>query len=388
MRTTCIAAALVAGSIAVSGCWRGPAAAKSDTPGDAGPRVAGTSLTFPDTSQQISALAITPVAAPAARTISLNGRLVWDEDRTVRVFSPFAGQVVGVRAGVGQVVHSGEVLATIASPDFGQAQADARRAATDLAQADRTLARLSDLLQHGIVAQKDLEVGQADLARAGAEQQRADARLKYYGIDSSAAMQQFPLKSKIDGVVVERNLNSGQEVRPDQMLANAPALFAPLFVVSDPSKLWVQLDLPERQLEQVRPGASLALRAMAWPNRTFHGAVVIVSSAVDSTSHTVKVRGAVANDGSLLRAGMLVTVEMPVATHPEPSIPSSAVLQVGDKNVVFVEESRGHFRRAEVTVGAARDGAVPVIAGLKAGDRVVTAGALLLEQLFQALTHS
>ena len=113
MKRTIIAAALAAGTIAVSGCWGAQAAAKMDAPVDAGPRVVGASLTLPDTSQQIIALAITPVASPGASTIQLNGRLVWDEDRTVRVFSPFAGQVVGVRAGVGEAVHSGEVLATM-----------------------------------------------------------------------------------------------------------------------------------------------------------------------------------------------------------------------------------------------------------------------------------
>src|SRR2546427_9550270 len=72
-------------------------------------------------------------------------RSVWNEDVTVRIFSPFAGRVVNVAIDAGQPVRPGDVLATIASPDFGQAQADARRAATDLALAERTLARLADL---------------------------------------------------------------------------------------------------------------------------------------------------------------------------------------------------------------------------------------------------
>ncbi len=384
--------ATVAGVLTVllamtSGCKGGPGHASADSAADAGPHVNGAQLILPDTSQQIAAVSVASVAPSGARTRRLNGRLTWDEDVTVRVFAPFAGQVVEAQASVGQAVHTGEVLATIASPDFGQAQADARRATTDLAQAERTLARLTDLLQHGVVAQKDVEAAQADAARARAEQQRAVARLKFYGIDSAAAMQLFPLRSQINGIVVERTLNAGQEVRPDQMLANAPALFAPLFVVSDPVRLWVQLDLPESDLETMQSGAVMTVRTLAWPDRAFAGRVVLVASSVDSTSHTVKVRGTVANPGRLLRAGMLVTVDVPDVTHHEPTIPSAAVLRVGDKAIVFVEESRGHFRRTEVTVGAQYDGTVPVRSGLKPGDRVVTAGSLLLEQLFQGLAH-
>src|SRR2546422_119484 len=161
--------------------------------------------------------------------------------------------VVKVTADAGQPVQPGDVLATIASPDFGQAQADARRAVTDLAFAQQTLARLADLLYHGVVAQKDVEAAQADVARARGEQQRAEARLALYGGDSTSVNQVFPLKTPLGGVVVERNLSPGQEVRPDQMLANAPSLFAPLFVVSDPAQLWVELDLAERDVSAVVP---------------------------------------------------------------------------------------------------------------------------------------
>ena len=198
----------------------------------------------------------------------------------------------------------------------------------------------------------------------------------------------FPLKTPLGGVVVERNLSPGQEVRPDQMLANAPSLFAPLFVVSDPAQLWVELDLAERDVSAVKPRAGLTVRASAWPDHVFRGRVVLVSSAVDPSTRTVKVRGAVANPQRLLKAEMLVTADASGAQPHGPVVPASAVLLQGDTHVVFVEESPGRYRRAEVRVGTEWDGVVPVEAGLQAGERVVTAGSLLLEQLFQALAHS
>jgi membrane fusion protein, heavy metal efflux system len=221
------------------------AGADNDAADSSGVRVEGQRLILPPKSSQLASLSTTPVSEAGPDSVRLPGRLAWDEDATVRVFSPFAGRVVSVQTDAGRDVHANDVLALIAAPDFGQAQADARRAATDLALAERTATRTRDLFQHGVVAQKDVDAAEADLSRARAEQQRAQARLALYGTDSTTTNQVFPLRTPLAGTVVERTITPGQEVRPDQMLANAAPLFAPLFVVTDPSRLWVVLDLPE-----------------------------------------------------------------------------------------------------------------------------------------------
>jgi len=362
------------------------AAAAGASPAE--PRVEGQRLVLDPVSPQLASLTTAPAVAAAPGTIRLGGRLVWNEDVTVRIFSPFSGRVVDVRVDAGQRVASGDVLATIAAPDFGQAQADARRAAANLALADRTLERLRDLLQHGVVAQKDVEAAEADAARARAEQQRAQARLALYGGDSTSVTQIFPLRTPIVGVVVERAINPGQEVRPDQMLANAPQLFAPLFVVTDPSRLWIQVDLPERDVPDLAAGAPLGVRTEAWPDRVFRGRVTLVGSAVDPTTRTVKVRGTVVNPGGLLKAEMLATVDAPLARTGALAVPTAAVLLDGDTHVVFVEESRGRYRRCPVQVGGEHGGLVPVLAGLQSGERVVTGGSLLLERMFQLVQGS
>lgn len=371
---------------ALAGC-RGTAASEA---GESPPaaRTEGQRLILAPGSPQIAALTTAPVAPGALESVRMNGRLVWNEDLTVRIFSPFAGRVLNVRVDAGHRVERGDVLATIAAPDYGQAQADARRATTDVALAERVLARQRDLLQHGVVAQKEVDAAEADLARTRAEQQRAAARLQLYGGDSTSVTQVFPLKTPIGGTVVERTINPGQEVRPDQMLANAPQLFAPLFVVTNPSRLWIQLDLPERDVPAIRPGATLELRTQAWPDQVFQGRVVLVSGAVDPTTRVVKVRGTVDNPGGLLKAEMLATVTAPGARRTGPAVPTAAVLLEGDTHVVFVEEARGRYRRCQVQVGSEQNGLVPVRGDLLPGDRVVTEGSLLLERLFQLAPRS
>ena len=351
-------------------------------------RVEGRMLILAPDSARLAALSSAVVVLATSDSVVLNGRVVWNEDITVRVFSPFAGRVVSILVDAGRTVRQGDTLALIASPDFGQAQADARRAATDLTLAERTLARTRDLFEHGVVAQKDVYGAEADAARARAESQRAGARLALYGADSASANQVFALRAPLGGTVVERNITPGQEVRPDQMLANAPQLFAPLLVVTDPSRLWVQLDVPERDLHRLSAGAPIDVRAQAWPDRGYRGSITLVASAVDQATRTVKMRGAVQNPERTLKAEMLVTVRVAGASDRGLAIPAAAVLLSGDRHIVFVEEARGRYRRAEVTIGPGQEGMVRVPSGLRVGERVVTGGSLLLEQLFQQNAHS
>jgi len=348
------------------------------------PRVEHNKLVLAPGSPQLATVAIESVLPQAAATLRLNGRLVWDDNVTVRIYSPFAGRVGRILAEPGQRLKQGDTLALIASPDFGQAQADARKAATDYIQAERNVSRIRELFDHGAIAQKDLQAAEADLSRAASEKQRTEARLALYGNTTNSIDQLFMLKTPLDGIVVEKNINPGQEVRSDQMLANAPQFFSPLFVVTDPRRLWLLLDINEHQLGDVKPGQPIVIRVVAYPDQEFHGTIDLVSDSLDSTTRTLKVRASVDNSSRSLKAEMLVRAEL---STPQPSginISSSAVFLRGDKHYVFVEEERGTFSRREVKIGPEQGDKVAVLQGVQPGQRVVTGNCLLLEQIFNA----
>src|SRR2546426_3236071 len=147
---------------------------------------------------------------PAAVTLALNGRIVWDDNVTTRLFTPFAGRVTKIHVEAGRSIEAGAPLAAIASPDFGQAQADARRAATDFTLAERTVSRLRELSEHRAAALKDLQAAEAELARARLEKERTAKRLALYGAAADLD-QAYILKSPIAGVVVEKTINPGAE---------------------------------------------------------------------------------------------------------------------------------------------------------------------------------
>jgi membrane fusion protein, heavy metal efflux system len=346
------------------------------------PKLFGDTVVMATNSPQLTALTIEAVGPEEPAFVPLTGRLVWDEDATVRVFTPFAGIVRKLFGDINQPVTNGMPLAEIQSPDFALAQAEARKAASDFRRADQNLARLRDLFEHGAAPHKDVEAAEADYASAQAEKDRAETRLAIYGSHASSG-QGFLLPSPLNGILVERNVTPGQEVRPDQMLANVPQFTAPLFVITDPSRLWIQIDATELDLPHLRPGRELTFTSRAFVGQTFTGRVDTVSEFIDPSTRTIKVRGSVDNTRRLLKGEMFVSVSLPDGGVPGASVPAKAVFLKGEKHYIFVEEQPGRFTLREVEIGAEQRGRVLVLGGVQLGQRVVTDGCILLQQLLK-----
>ncbi len=358
-----------------SACGNGDA--KSDV---ARPRLENGRIVFPKDSAQLGSFATEPVRESAPQQLRLSGRLVWDENRTVRLFPPFAGRVTHILVKAGDRVKPGQTLAVLASPDFGQAQADARRAQSDFALAEKNLNRLRELYAAGVSSRKEMITAEADYARAEAELARASGKIRLYGGGSESVDQNLALASPIDGIVVERNINPAQELRPDQ-LANSPATF----VITDPSHLWVQLDATESQLASLKRGQTVRLRSSAWPEETFEATVETISDFIDPASRTVKVRGSVVNRDRKLKGEMFVTAELPDVARAGLQVSERALVLSGGTYYVFVEESPGRFAWTEVEVEGVRDGVAGVVSGVDLGQKVVVEGTLLLHRLYRQL---
>jgi cobalt-zinc-cadmium efflux system membrane fusion protein len=366
-----VGAVLVAG---LTGCEPAPTA-----PASSEAIVKGDTVTMPTNSPQLGALTVEVVGAEEPAYVVLTGRLVWNEDTTVRVFSPFAGIVRKLMVELNQPVTKGQPLAEIQSADFGQAQADARKAGSDFRRADQNVTRLRELFAHGAAPRKDVESAEADFASAQAENERAENRLAIYG--STATSEGFLLPSPLSGVLVERNVTSGQEVRPDQMLANVPQFTSPLFTVTDPTNLWVWLDVTEAQVTLLRQGQELTVRSKAYPGLAFKGRLDLIGQSLDPNTRTIRARGTVENRSLLLKAELYATVEIPDAVAMSLRAPSKAVFLRDNQYYVFLETSPGQFKRTPVQLGSEREGKVAILDGLKADQRLVTEGCLLLQSL-------
>jgi cobalt-zinc-cadmium efflux system membrane fusion protein len=360
------------------GCHDAPAApARAATPSL--PDV----LQIPADSPELRELTVATAELGKAPPRRGNGRLVWAEDRTARVFAPLGGRVVAIHVDLGQTVAAGQPLATVSSPEFGQATAALRRARAEQAFAERTAQRLTELLQQGAVARRDVLVAEVELARATAELDRSAAQVAAYGAGDDCLDQTLVIRAPIAGVVVERNLTPGQEVRPDQMLAGLPQVAAPLVTISDPNQLWILIDATEADAEHYQPGDPLLVFAPSAPKRHGTGSVQLVADAVDPNTRMVRVRGTVDNRARQLRAEMFVTTETSQPEAASVQVPSRAVFLAGERHYLFVERGPGWFQRRQVHLGGSHDDRLLIADGLAAGERVVAKGGTLLEQLYQ-----
>jgi cobalt-zinc-cadmium efflux system membrane fusion protein len=365
--------------LGLSGC----AKQADQAPAPSAATVSGDRVTYASKAPQLSYISVEPAQPRRLAVTHLTGRLYLADDATVRVFTPVAGQVLLVKADVGQAVAKGAELATISSPDYGQALADARSADAALAAADKAFGRVKDLFEHGAAAQKDVESAQAAYGSAAAERDRAVARLRLYHGSEEGPAQTYALRSPLEGVVVERNVNPGQEVRADQMLANATNLYAPLFVVSDPSRLWLQIDASETDVGELQTGQRIRVTTKALAGKVFDGTLVSIAPSLDPVTRAARVRGVVDNPQGRLKAEMYVTVDVvrdeAKVADAGVEVPSKALITIDGTSYVFVEVAPGAFERRKVSIGPEKDGKVAVLAGIDAGQRVVSEGGLLLE---------
>ncbi len=340
------------------------------------PAAASKPATEPDTlhytpnSEQLNYLDIEPVQELVAPTLqALPGRLVYDEERTVRVFSPVLGRVVQIVVQPGEHVKAGDPLVWLQSPDFAQARADARRADADIVVKRKALNRTRELNTLGVVAQKDLEAAQADLVQAQAERDRATSVLK--NLDPSGREDRYALRAGVAGMVVDRAVNPGMEVRPDAT--------NPLFVITDPIHLWCTFELSEQDIAKIHDNQRVRIDVDAFPDTHFGGHVIYVGGALDAITRRVTVRAVVEDPDMRLKPEMFARVS-PLADdgHKEIAVPNSALLSIGLKHFVFVEKSPGVLQRRPVELGVVGEKDAFIVAGLRAGDRVVTRGAVLL----------
>ena len=302
----------------------------------------------------------TAAVRPLTAETRTNGVVVLDETRLAQVAPKFGGFVERLYVNAtGQPVSRGQPLLDIYSPELvaaqqelllaGQLQRDIGRSAvpgvpgstTDLVAASRRRLQLWDISE-----------GQIDeILRTG----RVRRTLTLY--------------SPASGVVMEKRVVQGQSVMPGQEL----------YSVADLSGVWVDVQLREADAGAVRTGSGANIEVAGLPGRSLKGRVAYIYPTLDSATRSVRARVVVANTGGVLKPGMYATVRLSTPSRSALTVPSSAVLRTGERNVVFMDMGNGELMPMDVEVGRTAGEYTEVLAGLEAGQRVVTSAQFLLD---------
>lgn len=378
-----MAAAAFAAIALFTGCHRvaNDAAHKTDDPA----KLAPNQILLPAGSPKLQSIRVEAVEARSVCTeeVTAPGKVEAIPARVVRVVMPVAGRVTRVMAGLGDPVKRGQPLLSIMSPDvssaisaYRQAEARVREAKSDVTKAESDLARNRDLYEHHALAQKEIINSEAALAQATSGLEQAEAakseglkRLQIFGLTADDFNQEIVVRSSVSGKVLELNVAPG-EYRNDTS--------TPLLTIADLSLVYVAADVPEDQVRMVNPGEPVEVSLTAWPAEIFHGRVARIADMVDPQTRTLKVRAELLNPGERLRPEMFAQVRHKEAYQTLPVVPAAALIQEENQASVWVQKKPNLFERVKVRTGPREDGHIAILSGVKAGDRVVVDGVMLL----------
>ena len=298
----------------------------------------------------------TAVAAtqPFPQIISAIGTVTPRPAHFAELSAPAPTRVARLFVTPGQRVAEGDSLVEFERAPFDAA---ARSAETALASAERAYARAVRLAQAGILPQKDSDQAAADLAQA-----------QVAAITARRAQQLATLRAPLAGVVTRMTAVLGAAVDANQ----------PLVEVADVAALDVVFNVSPAQAARIHAGDSVGVTAGegAGGEAVGQGSVTAVGAAVDSSSRAVAVRARIGRPARPLRIGESVFGSVVTAVHARAvTVPMAALVPSGDGFQVFVVDSGGIAHVRAVTVGARSESLVEILAGLTAGETVVTTGA-------------
>jgi len=333
-----------------------------------------------------------------ARTLA-SGSITVDGDRSTPVLMPYSGQVVQVLADAGQRVKQGQPLMLVKTSDFVDARsglfsarAGLQNAQAQLATAQRNAERQRQIFETAGGAQKDYQQAQTDVVSAQAAARTAEAALgaardklailgkspgeigKLEGAGEVAGIHdRTTLHAPISGLIASRDVSAGQYV--------SQGGDKPVMVITDPSQVWLIAQIAEGDASVVHVGDAVTVTTPALPGRSFHARIDLIGAGLDPQTHRLPVRATIANPDGALKPEMFASFSI---QRPQQGsalrVPAAAVIHEGDSARVWVVRRDGLLQARTVVAGDEQDGSVVIVSGLQTGERIVTAGALFVNE--------
>jgi membrane fusion protein, copper/silver efflux system len=311
--------------------------------------------------QQLIGVRLASVTHEAmAGVVRTTGVVRYDETRLTDVNVKLEGWIRDLRVDyTGQLVRQGQPLFTLYSPDLLTTQNEYLLAlksrdqmqTSQVADAREYANRLVDAARQRL-ALWDLSPGQ--LAELERTRQPVEA---------------VTFTSPASGYVLEKTAIQGMHVTPGQTL----------YKLADLSSVWVEADIYEQEIAQLRVGQRAAVTLDAYPGESFTGRAVYIYPFVEENTRTVKVRFQFANARGRLKPGMYANVQLQGGSDMRLTVPTDAVLDSGRQRVVFVARGDGMFTPRTVQVGRRFADRIEILDGVKEGEQVATGATFFLD---------
>lgn len=323
----------------------------------------------------------------ALRTeIETTGAVDFDQRRFAHVTPRVAGRVEATLIEPGDKVRAGQTLARLDSVELGGAIGDYLQSRARAELARETYERERGLFADRVSSQQEMLTAQAAARESDAALRSAELHLHLLGLSDEQVQALgydqprasiYEVRAPFAGTVVERHVTLGEMVDTQSQL----------FQIADLSRVWVWIDVFERDLARVHLGDGVDLRVDAFPAVEFAGTVTYLGSRVESESRTARARIEVSNADGRLRPGMFARVRIsdPHAADGRAeaeravAVPEAAIQRQGDESLVFASLGEGRFEPRIVRTGRKGGGFIEIVEGLAKGDVVAVSGTFVLK---------
>ena len=327
----------------------------------------GKAIIIPQNSALRSQMLIKTIkSSTAPHMVSVPGIIEANPSQTVNILPPLTGRLIGLKVKLGDTVKRNQVLAVIRSPDLAQAYSDQDKALSALKLSNDALKRARGVNLAGANAIKDIEFAQNNYTQALAELKRTQATLKAL---SHKGFSLLNIKSPQEGQITALNYGKGSYIND---------LNTPLLTISNTTSVWITANIPENMIGSVSKGLPVEIFLHAYPEKILHGTILFVSAYLDPDTRRNNTRIALPNPDGKLQLNMFATVKIAIPQPSQVFIPVSSILMNNDTTSVYVEVKPWTFERRDVELGTEDKENIRVLAGLREGERIVTAGGVFV----------
>jgi len=301
----------------------------------------------------------TVASRPLERTIRTVGRVVAAENQVADVTLKIDGFVEKLYVSTtGEAVRRGQPLLTLYSPELVAAQEELLTARRLASRVDESAAEA----WRG--AQSMLEAARRRLSYWDVSEDQIE-RLE----ETGEVTKTMTIKSPVSGIVLDKKVLEGQRVTPGM----------PLYQIADLSRVWVEGDVFEQDLQFIERDSQSHIEVAAYPGEHFMGDVSFVYPTVDVASRTNRVRVTLENPALRLKPGMFATMFFETQLPDALAVPLQSVLVTGERNLVFVRDAEGMLQPREVVLGPQAGEYVQILTGLTSGETIVSSANFLVD---------
>lgn len=317
-----------------------------------------------DKQQMIGVRTVSVSRKPLKISVRTVGRVEFDEKKIATVNARFEGWIEKLYADyVGKKVKKGEPLAEVYSPELYATQQE--------------IINMMKWTGKG-TAVKDDAINAMLAKDAETMTDAAMQRLKLWDIseqqiaaiiESGKPRRTLMITSPVDGTIVQKSAISGMRFMPGEKL----------FDIVDLSSVWIIAEVYENELPLIRVGDAAAIRLSSMPGKLLNARIEYIAPTLSAESRTAKVRLSLPNAGGMIKPQMFTNVEIEVDAGTRLAVPEDAVIDTGERQLVYVDKGEGNFEPREVKLGLRADGYREVLKGLQSGENVARSATFLID---------